>query len=236
MVSKLIKINFLLFITMITIPKAYCGSKACVSLFEKKPINAAIEADLIRLKQQFETDYIQSVASNWRFNMPEEVSFLLKDPVEGSAKIEALKILGFKITDNEIHSPSYLEVIHNYIHALLARGLKLEDMILPALVLWRYDNNYQYQYYLMTPGVDPWPTTPGYQALSSPVFNLPYNVILKAQQRGRFPLMDGAHDLFHFVSFLNHPEYMTTLLHNVRKITEPRPVKKMGFRLNYIFE
>lgn len=70
MVSKLIKINFLLFITMIMIPRAYCGTKACLSLFEKKPIDAAIEADLVRLKQQFETNYIPSVASNWRFNMP----------------------------------------------------------------------------------------------------------------------------------------------------------------------
>ncbi|MGZ3775862.1 MAG: hypothetical protein ACXVCY_18885 [Pseudobdellovibrionaceae bacterium] len=216
--------------------KSFGSSQSCPAMFEKDNLAAVQEADLTSLKKQIEKDFLPSVARSWRSDMPAEIAALSRDSVEGPEKLKGLKTLGFKINGKEVSSPSYFEMINNYLQALRAQGLKIEDSILPALVLTKIDSHYQVHYYLMTPGIDSWPTEPGYEAGMAPQFNLPYEVILEAAKRGRFPLMKGTHDLFHFVSFINHPDYMRSLLLNTRKIGEPRPVKYMGFRLNYIQE
>jgi hypothetical protein len=231
--KKIILFNLVLTATLH--PASY-ARETCNSIFEIAQSTSSLSKEQRELKMYFETKYEKDVNWEWNFDMPKELNALKEDASEGQEKIEILQKLGFQISGTEVKSPRYIDFVNNYLKQLSELGIPRNESLLPALVLWRV-NEGKIEHRLVTPGIDPWPAEPGFMMSAPPVFNLPYDLILKAHQNGKFPLVSsGVHDIFHFVSFLRNPEYMRTLRLATKGITNPRPVKFMGFRLNYLDE
>lgn len=170
---------------------------------------------------EFSSNYNSLVQSQWQLYFKTEWTFFSSDKSEGSKKIKALEALGFHKNGDEVNSPTYKEFLKNYLTALKKAGHKIEDSILPALVLVKGPLGQATDHRLITPGLDPWPTEPGYRfLLADEMFNIPFRAIISGLQRGRFPLMDASHDVAHFVSFLLHPNYARQLLKSAKEIPE----------------
>lgn len=222
-------LSFLLF--SILCPFSYAQNQSCKSLY-----SSSLLEEQKRLQIFFETRFEENCARDWNKYLAEEINEIITDPIGGLEKIEILRALGFQINGKVVKAPRYIDFINNYLNLLSKLEVPQNESILPAIVLWKVDGG-RIEYRLITPGVDPWPNEPGFQMSQSPIFNLPYDVILEAHKNGKFPLMNNAvHDIFHFVAFLRNPEFMRTLRLSVKEINNPRPVKYMGFRLNYIDE
>lgn len=230
--KKIILFSFLLTVSFGR--ASYGQNQSCKSIFSFAQNSPALSNEQIELQRYFEITFEKN--GNWNSEMAKELDALKIDPNGGEEKIKILRKLGFQINNKGIKAPRYIDFVNNYLKQLAELGIPQSESILPAVVLWRV-NERQLEYRFVTPGIDPWPSEPGFQMTTPPYFNLPYEVILKAHQNGKFPLINsGVHDIFHFVSFLRNPEFTKTLRLGANKITNPRPVKYMGFRLNFLDE
>jgi len=187
------------------------AANECTSFYTKQPQTP--------YEIEFGSHYNSLVQSQWQSYFKTEWAFFSSDKSEGSKKIKALESLGFNQNGNDIYSPTYKEFIKNYLTALKKTGQKIENSILPALVLVKGPPGQATDHRLVTPGIDPWPTESGYRfLLAYEMFNIPFRTIISGLQHGRFPLMDASHDVAHFVSFLLHPNYARQLLKSAKEI------------------
>lgn len=165
-----------------------------------------------------------------------ETDFLKKDQTQGKEKIATLRLLGFGVKNGELVPPSYDQFVTNYIQILKQANVPEDRRILPAVVFVR-GTGPDRQYKLVTPGLDPWPSEPGFQVLkASEEFNLPANVVREAILRGRYPLMESPHDLFHFVSFAMNPRYMMALFEGHQRIAHLPLTPKLEARIFFVQE
>lgn len=208
-------IKFLLFIFIFSL-RSFPDQKSCLSIY--KPLNTSSYSNLYKAyRTDYETLFRQSIKENIR----KEFEAVRLDKSNGKLKLKILLQLGFEVRPSQIRVPSHEALIHNYLALMKAKNIPIDKMILPALVLYK-GPKYKRDYRLLTPGVDPWPAETGFKILkSNKEFNIPNSVVLEALKRNRFPLMDAIHDVFHFVSFAMHPEYMMALHSASLKITYP---------------
>ncbi len=140
---------------------------------------------------------------------------LVADPTQAEAKLSALQKLGF--TDQQ--TPTQSEFLQHYLAWLDARGIAEDDRMLPAVVLVRGSDT-DPQFALVVPGIDAWPTEPGYRfyALDAEPVNLPYAVVFAGMKANRYPLLAEMHDVFHFLSFASHPDYTAGIVAGMRRL------------------
>ena len=107
------------------------AANECTSFYTKQPQTP--------YEIEFGSHYNSLVQSQWQSYFKTEWAFFSSDKSEGSKKIKALESLGFNQNGNDIYSPTYKEFIKNYLTALKKTGQKIENSILPALVLVKGD-------------------------------------------------------------------------------------------------
>jgi hypothetical protein len=170
--------------------------------------------------------------SRWNTEFIDELAYVHKDTSRREEKLEILKLLNFIFTKNGLQVPSHAEFIQSFLEVLKAKEISIKDTILPAVVLVRGE-----EFLLVTPGVDAWPTEPGYRILKSDeLFNIPFRAVLTALKNRRFPLLDASHDVFHFVSFLMNPHYADQMASVLQRASADRYPKSFGRRMFFILE
>lgn len=208
------------------------ASNSCESFLD----GAAVDVTA-HYENMFKTKFEDAYAYGWKTDFAKELSSLFSDRSGGARKIRLLKELGFRFEGDKIIPPTFQELLDAYIAQLNKMKVPENERILPAVVFFRIDmKRRSMEYRLVTPGIDPWPTEPGFQRLSSNTqFNLPGPVVLEALKRGRFPVMEVSHDVFHLIGYLNAPNFMRSLTRAIAKLDVPaRP--GIGMRLNYLNE
>ena len=204
-------------------------------LVETTPKTRAIQA---QYKEIYETTFNFMAQSGWQKDFQNEWEWVAADPSKGAEKIKLLQLMGFKKIGDKVVAPDYTSLIFNYSKALRKAGRTQKETILPALVLVKGPPGEAKDHILITPGIDPWPTEPGYRILSSKeMFNIPFRTVLKGLKDGRFPLLEASHDISHFISFLAHPEYVATLREVVSELPElEKYPRSFSRRLFYALE
>ena len=170
--------------------------------------------------REYSAEMADHTEIEWKRELHElkEIAFLNADPTQAKEKLATLLALGFEIRNGELIPPSFDPFVKNYIQLLNSAKVPEGRRILPATVLVRGVGDSR-QYRLVTPGLDPWPSEPGFRVLKGcEEFNLPAEVVREGLLRGRYPLMDSPHDIFHFVSFAMNPKYMMALYEGHQRI------------------
>lgn len=156
---------------------------------------------------------------------------ILEEATERDRKLKILSILGFKVKKKDKPMPTHEEVTKRFIRALDLMKIPHDLRILPSLVLFKkseIDNQVDYKF--VVPGVDPWPKESGFKIFKvDDGFNLPEEVVIREMKHGRFPLLMATHDLFHFVGFLLHPNYMMEL----RKVYKNLDLSSLSSEMRY---
>jgi len=142
---------------------------------------------------------------------------------EGPAKMKVMEELGVKwrgVAEDAApaDSATWMEMAKNYHAALKTRGIDPKTTFVPAFVLYKDlgettsasgKKTMQREYLFIDPMTEKFPEDMmQWKVLSKDVaFNIPFKPIFEAMQKGKFPLLDAAHDVSHFVSFLRFPEF-----------------------------
>jgi len=176
--------------------------------------------------------YDSKAQERWSDALQKEWIKIQTDPSLGSEKISALNVLGFSFEHGKVSAPTYREFVKNYLSEIKKRNIALDEAILPALALHAINEKGQLDVRLITPGVDEWPAD--YQLWGDSQALGRY--VIPEMGRGRFPLTRDSHDLFHFVSFLNNPDYMISLRKGIDSIKHPLVEGKNLLRANFFAE
>lgn len=172
----------------------------------------------------------------WRKDFEVSWEYFERDPSDGAGKLKILATLGIEKSSQGLKIPTHREFIRNYIDALDHLGVPQEERILPAVVLVRTLDSRKKDFLLITPGIDAWPTDPAFRIYSADEgFNIPAEAVSQALRRGRYPLLEGMHDICHFASFLSSPEYMRAIARRMRQL-EPLQFKGLEPQLFYLLE
>lgn len=164
---------------------------------------------------KLKSDYSPLLQEAWKIEFTQEAESFRLDPANGVKKWEIFHKLGFSGTK----TPDYFEFLKKYLLELKAQNRKVDDSLLPALVMVKGEVGQVTEHRLIVPGIDSWPLDPGFRFLTSEeVFNIPFRSVLEGLKKNRFPLMDAIHDVSHFMSYLQNPAYTKALITAARKI------------------
>ncbi len=235
--------NLLLVFATLSISYPAISALVCRDIFEesskfRQVVSPDETATQKRYRETFENDFSVTAQKKWQKTIQEEIRDIEKDPSEGHEKVSMLKKFGFTFSEGKITAPSYYELIGNYLTEA-KKGAAAEDIILPSIVLIKDDPKglQARKYLLITPGVDSFPKEEGYRILlSQEMFNIPFREALAWFQKGRFPLLDATHDIYHFVSFALHPKYATQMYKTVKKLHPEKYPRFFSRRWFYILE
>ncbi len=155
---------------------------------------------------------------------------------EGPAKMAVMEELGVgwrgaREDTAPTVSATWMEMAKNYHAALAKRGVDPKSTFVPAFVLYKDlgettsttgKKTMRREFLFIDPMTEPFPEDmAAWKILTKDVaFNISFQPIFEAMQKGKFPLLDAAHDVSHFVSFLRFPEFAQT----VRKQMAALPV------------
>jgi hypothetical protein len=207
----------------------------CAVLFvnEAKPV-MSIYSD--KQKQIFEKEYEKAYHREWQARMQTEFLAIKSDPTEQKEKLDILEKLGFD--EKQDRQPTIFEFVVNYVETLNRASVPVNERLLPAVTFGRRDRETgEFEFYFMTPGIDPWPKDDSFERIpASIIFNIDPAAVFEAMKRGRYPLLEGDHDLFHFVSFLKNPEYMRQLRQLVNQANSGADKEILFERLRYLNE
>lgn len=169
-----------------------------------------------------------------------EYDSMASDPAGGAKKIESMQTLGIRRVGQEIEVADFTSLLGFYLQAHKKQKRTDKNTILPAAVLVLGEPGKISQFLLVTPGIDPWPTEPGYRFLfSNEVFNIPFRSIIAGLKAGRFPMMDSFHDVSHFLSFYQNKAYTAKLIEMAQKLPtlEKYPIsysRRLFFALEFL--
>jgi hypothetical protein len=154
---------------------------------------------------------------------PSSHEFFRRDPYEGPEKIKIQEELGirWKATGPPTSVPKWIELAKNYREALVKRGIDPDKTFVPAFVFFKEIGGGKREYLFIDPVKEKFPEDMSeWQPLTKDVqFNVPFAPIYEAMQQGKFPLLDAAHDVSHFVSFLRFPEFAQAVRSRLSKMT-----------------
>ena len=208
-----------LILNLIVLSLAAAGAvngKSCKQSISSKH-SAALTTTQKQYDQTFKEKYEEVLQSKWQLDVKAEMSHILIDKSGGNLKARLLEKLLIKKSDDSLTVVGFMEFLDRYILELKTKKVPKKEIILPAVVMIRGEN----EIVLVTPGIDPWPTEAGYRFLKSEeLFNIPFRAILAGLKKGRFPLMDSIHDISHFISFSQNPKYAAVLLKMIEKLPE----------------
>lgn len=185
-----------------------------------------------------------SLNRGWRieemWNGIGELNKILEEVTEKERKLRILSILRFKVKEIDSPLPTHEEVTKRFIRALDLMKIPHDLRILPSIVFFKKrEIENQVEYKFIVPGVDPWPTESGfkiYKVDEDGGFNLPEEVVIREMMHGRFPLLMATHDLFHFIGYLLHPNYMMELRKVFKTLDPSRLSSEARYRIVHINE
>lgn len=235
-------IIFSCFITCLTPVKLIFAQATCSSLFTVRDVSkrnneilkeTTLNPEQIRLKKEIE-HYDQQFSRYLESDLDKLVVALRKEHSHGEQKLELMRRLGFHFSSGKNLAPTFTEFLKNYIALLDKAGVPENDRLLPAITIAKQNLRGLYESeFLFTPGIDPWPSMPGFHFMNQ--FDVSSITVVKAQARGRYPFIFELHDVFHFMTFASGVGYAKFLKKSISSLSNPDDPKMLQ-KINYVNE
>ncbi len=173
---------------------------------------------------------------------PQSYFFFKNDPYEGAAKLNIYEQIGYRWSAPGAPSKSltWMEQAQNYKQYLINSGRDPKKNWTPVMVLYRFIGKTidpatkkevdKYDYLFIDPLTESFPSDmTNWNVLTKDVqFNIPFNAIFSAFQKGQFPILDANHDFNHLVSGLRFPELTSSIIEMIQKV-DPKKIS-LGFK------
>lgn len=174
----------------------------CKSVFEGED-SAKSEAEKNWLKV-YQTQISPAYKASWKTQSKRYAVYLNEDKRRGRAEFQVLQRLGFDVKDDDLQAPDFQTFLDNYRKILDEKQVPDKDRILPALVL---SSGRDSQGKFVVPGVDKFPAESDLRVAGDYVMS--QIDIFEQIPKGRYSVYwSGLHDVYHFVQFAMHPNYM----------------------------
>jgi hypothetical protein len=149
-----------------------------------------------------------------KFRLNEFIEAVIAEGSVGETKLQLLMKLGFKKENGTWVPPTFSEFYRKYVSLLDQMQIPENERIRPAMAIATWGGRSYQGHILFDPHQDPWPDVKKqFSFVSNSIgdFNLPGDVVIAAMSRGRYPLLPAMHDVFHYLTFIEYPEYAKAL-------------------------